>query len=1163
MADLHETRRPYNFAVREGRPDLYATHVKMNRAAGAVLDWLLTVRGGLSAVRVEMEDRSARFIAMRMLVRCWFVPETGVEKHWVPTVDRVREILVSDGVPPAMQAEWLEIAGPLLRAPIAESAGWVDRRARYDRMSNAWTLSQEAIDDIFGGDAAPLLTYDNAHGDKAIKLASAWISKRLGSGEGSDYALLAKQYVRVAHAADTFATMPTGEALAQRAGFTELLAAFPHKGRASSTILSLQTLAEGTLTKEKWETFATRARKDAAAALRKPEKGQSAHSNAFAAIVEAQLGFPFRGTRDHLAEYSCAMDLGARRFWQQHSGIARAEEARVKQDAEIQQALAALDPLALGWITRYRARRGVELGSPDVTLTSRTIRGWEDVHAAWQACVTPAERIEAVARLQAGEGVTERIGDPALFRALAEVDAEPVRRDVRMLRAYVAIDQEQRKAVAVATIDPFRSPVWVEYGVSRLKLKRVDDGYELETFVDKGVGAVRVRPKNARFLRELALHGTTDAQKVNVPRADTLAALTVAQPATEEQQIVNGRLVVDRESLISLASMEEEERVVAGAALRWQLTYSAKLRKRAIDEDLIDGLRRNKGTKGELGLSGIPGLRVLGVDRGTRHGVTLAVVEAMSTEEVCARFPDVAKEAKSAKTLRLRPNGPDGRALRVKRIGGPQCKAPWALLEQTWHLRLPGESRDERSWATPEALGYLREVERLLEIDLGMSAKRIDAIEVLAIAAKVLHRVVRSNGDLLRAMTGIRAGGSARGEALLGLRNTLKVARHGEQFAVEQKHAFAGVLHVTQTDEEIAILANRESESLQAAEHAANLWLKRDERIRKALGHLRRYCRVMRGHRFGGLSLEKYWALDAYHRLQLAYLNRPTPECPEGPKRHEGQALRIQKALERVATERVRLMAHGIVAAALGGARDGSPTPKQRVHAPCAVVAIEDLSGMRSTRGRTRYRNKQIRVMAPQKMAQILQDMCDLHGLKIAEVSAAYTSRRDAFFNEPGIVASKRSVWHVVRRGDHFRSALEKRVAAEVRSRYDVRNKVYTDGRGRAWHEGGAVVPTVLMPEECGAHFVTQRGIYDADFNAAMNIALEPVTDASWEGAWMDVPVDERGRTRPDARKQRPIVQIESDGRPTRAFRTADGIWVSQREYWITQEEQMILRLAS
>lgn len=43
-------QRPYDIELREHSQELYATHLAVNRGAAYMLDWLLTLRGGISAM---------------------------------------------------------------------------------------------------------------------------------------------------------------------------------------------------------------------------------------------------------------------------------------------------------------------------------------------------------------------------------------------------------------------------------------------------------------------------------------------------------------------------------------------------------------------------------------------------------------------------------------------------------------------------------------------------------------------------------------------------------------------------------------------------------------------------------------------------------------------------------------------------------------------------------------------------------------------------------------------------------------------------------------------------------------------------------------------------------------------------------------------------------
>lgn len=139
---------------------------------------------------------------MIMATRCWFVPESRGDTGFIPTVERLEEILVADQVDEATRRHWLDLAVPLLAAPIKEGSVWVDRRARYDAAATDLALCPEAVDDVLFANAlfdrATFFTFDAKRTNECGPAARAWFSKRLGSGDGANFPVLAKLYTRLA-----------------------------------------------------------------------------------------------------------------------------------------------------------------------------------------------------------------------------------------------------------------------------------------------------------------------------------------------------------------------------------------------------------------------------------------------------------------------------------------------------------------------------------------------------------------------------------------------------------------------------------------------------------------------------------------------------------------------------------------------------------------------------------------------------------------------------------------------------------------------------------------------------------------------------------------------------------------------------------------------------
>ncbi len=1201
------TQRPYDVEVREHREALYATHVAVNGASTATLEWLLAVRGGLPATSAFPGDidEAAQRERIVMLTRCWFVPEVGgAAPAIVPTPARLEEILRADGLSDDQCAQWLSIGEPLLGVPIRDDAHWVDRRAAYDAAKQQLALSHEAVDDILFSSGLfsreTFLSFSVKRATSCIQAARGWLSKRLGSGTGADFARLASIYRAIAAAAQDDRSDAVSIARAcgcaddgQLTAFERLLASLSAAGHKSRTKNALVALRAGTLDAERRAALADTAKADAAACDAKPHKRAQPWSTAWAALVERAYGLPFRGERDHLSEYAVAIDLAARRLSSQHAWTGRAEAERVANAAARREAEAAIPPAALAWLDAYRRTRAEDLGSASITVDERSIAGWPEICAVWGTCTTAAERIE---QLRALQGELRPFGDRTLFVALAGDDAAPVRECTDALPQFAALPAADGLAPAIRHIDPHTSPVWLEYGTSRWALRHHDRMLTLATLVDGTLATATVKPRSRRLERDLLTPPASATPSVS--RADSLGRLSAGDALTvPETSIDNGRLTTNRNALAHLARLPDEQRRAAAARLPWRLTFSASLPQRPLDPRLVERLRALKGTtgKGRPGLSNIPGLRVLAVDLGLRHGAACAVLETINPQEATALARAGTVALQPAATYALLPDpARNGRPIRLRRIAGDDAAAPWARVEQTWTIRLPGERAAERRAAAPWEVSWLSDLAGQLGAPVNASGESLTALRngVVAVA-----RALRANGELVRLATRLRDPASdprqrpadaVRLEALerLATRADGTLARAQEERLLYRQtsgsidpRSTAG--RPSKGSEEIGNALDPRAAAADPARCAALaaalevMWKRRDEAMRRALRTLRRVLRPSgaEARQRGGLSLERIDLVDRAYRLQRAMLARPTPEEPRGRRPAPQQAQRLRTLRQTLATERIRLLAHGIVAAALGGERSGTLTAGARaVHTPCSVIVVEDLSTLRTTRAQVRSRNRQISVLAPAEIERIVRDVCALHGLLLYTVPAAYTSLRHGITGAPGMLAEQVSVnaflfssrWQ--RERDRARRSTSPRATLlrALFSRWDDATGTWLDERGRAWrwdgsrwrgHGSSAAPSALLVPIELGPLFVDETGReVDGDQNAAVNIALAAITDPMWPGVWWSV------LCRPDGRVDAAVAKLpgvprgtllDAPGRPTRAWRDdPTGAWLPTRAYW-------------
>lgn len=1168
------TQRPYDLELREYRSALYATHVALNRAAAVALDWLLTVRGGLSAelaLRADALDADA----VTMLTRCWFVPEVGGNAPvTTPEPTRLESILVADGLSSAQRQRWHEIADSLLEAPIRKEARWVDRRAVYEQRRDVLRLSDEAINDIlfesglFTSETflslAPNVTGTLSHAMRG------YLSRRLGSGTGADFPRLARLYDRIAQAAaDQNATL-TSIASQVADDIDGLFDSLRMVGHRSRTLMTLKAWREGTMSPERRATLAEDAANDARSCRKKIPKLTMPWTDALAHELERASGLPWRGERDHLAEYSVILDLAARRFSAHHSWIKRNEALRIERRANTVAArveIAAISQDALDLLDRICAERKID---------QRSTSAWKLVHEAWTACSATTERVEAVRTLQAER--RGEFGDPALFEQLALDNAACVRDHPETLELYAKIDRREPLAVAVKHIDPHRSPAWVEYGKSRLTIRCADEYLELETVAGGSISTIRTRARSTRLRDDLL--AAPREETPTAPRADSLGRLRAgANLSVPRVTIDNGRLYVPHDALARLANIKDDAaRYDAAARLPWRLTFSAELPVPPIDARLITALRAMKGTKGprrtRRHFSGIPHLRILGVDLGLRAGAACAIVETLTNDDVrtlCSKANVVPPQPhQSALVFK----GADGERVALRRIAADDAPAPWARIEQTWTVRLPGEGRDAVRRSTDREIAHADAIGRRLMETIYAGTSTLD---LRRSCTKAVLAAVRRNNRLARTIANLEVvAPDASGRApewlrLQGIQRLTHTARRAHPW-LDDERAIARRTVGELDDAAAALLADDAAVCASLAQRLRTVWAQRDDVLRACLRELRQMTREQHAEarRQGGLSLKRLEAIDGYYRLLRAWACRPHPDEPSGRPAPPLYAKRIGDLRRRLATERVRLLANRIVSAALGGPRWPGDTTR---HVPCSAIVTEDLADLRTNLSRPRARNRQIAVLAPATIAKMFDDVCELAGVLHYTVPPEYTSRRNAVTGAPGCFIREVPLDELLF-GSRWEHAANRRgpIARLIRTyqrHYDAERATWTDAKhrtwywnGTRWHGPGQGPPSAMVPVELGPRFLGVDGrCFDADTNAAANIALLPLVDPAWEGAWWSVPVGENGRTDPIARTAgAPDVQLPT-GRRTQAWHLDDS-WVCTADYWQAVEERVCALIA-
>jgi hypothetical protein len=268
----------------------------------------------------------------------------------------------------------------------------------------------------------------------------------------------------------------------------------------------------------------------------------------------------------------------------------------------------------------------------------------------------------------------------------------------------------------------------------------------------------------------------------------------------------------------------------------------------------------------------------------------------------------------------------------------------------------------------------------------------------------------------------------------------------------------------------------------------------------------------------------------------------PTKNIPErGDEELVDFGLSVLRAMERLRENRVKQLASRVIEAALGIGREphhrgGRQLKRSRIqtHTPCHAVIIENLQNYRPDDVQTRRENRQLMAWASARVSKYLQEGCQLHGLYLREVPAAYTSRHDSRTGAPGVRCKDISVEELlaphwsVRRAVNALDAktcgesadFDTRLAiATIRAqercgtacdRYLVELFNHWRRRSQSEYKGRSV----RIPARGGEIFATADadspilGGLQADLNAAANIGLKAICDPDWPGAWSYLPVD-------------------------------------------------------
>jgi hypothetical protein len=632
-----------------------------------------------------------------------------------------------------------------------------------------------------------------------------------------------------------------------------------------------------------------------------------------------------------------------------------------------------------------------------------------------------------------------------------------------------------------------------------------------------------------------------------------------------EEKHWNGRLQAPRRQLNEIADLldsgrlgedEKARRVEAArAAIRWTLTFSARLQPQGAWLQYANqnqlGQRphaeENKKRTGraQLVLCRLPGLRVLSVDLGHRYAAACAVWQTVGADEVLAAC------AAGGTTL-----GDDALHVMVKQASRTTLyrrtgATTWARLDRNFVVRLPGE-RDDIRKAGPEEISAVAEMEqgishveperpvqvaelmrhslgllraalarhnRRAGISIGLASHdrvlpggRVQALpdeeRAESVAGALFDWYMLANGT---EWVDIQAGELWRTHIAPLLEADLPADMQGSSFHERARIRDGALASLLQVARRLPA-----AQRMELSEHWRTVWLYEETHWRKRLRWIKDWLLPSgpggpQVRHVGGLSVLRLENLRALYRLQKAHAGRPRVK-PEGHRAlpstvGEAFAQQTLDALERLRENRVKQTASRIVAAALGLGED----LVTRRSLPCHAVVVENLTHYRPDETRTRRENRQLMSWCAARVGKYLSELCELYGLIVREVPAAYTSRQDSVTGAPGVRVVDVPVAKFFRPGGFWER--ECRAAEQaVKSGGDLeRSRLLVDLSDLS-EETRRQLGCVRVPMEGGPIFVaadrrspTAKGL-QADLNAAANIGLRALMDPDWAGSWWYIP---------------------------------------------------------
>ncbi|MCS7042933.1 MAG: type V CRISPR-associated protein Cas12b [Arcobacter sp.] len=1226
------------------------THEEFNLAVRFWSDLLLTACGGFQPAAAtgagdgtEGEQRFRRIL----LALSWLRVESRTpenERYRVPSeklAETLQEILRTRGADSRSIGQWTCDCHEIFHSAIREDACWVNRARKFDDLvaelpdGAREAILEDAVFRFVPEGKYWALENQQSIDQKAdyIKPARELVSNRLGMGRGKDFASIAAAKERIADWAEKVSRdlspqqLRTSLALAMgwrddgNLFFADVRANVGVNGPQPTSIRLLKALSLGHPID--LGRLASACRTEAA---EKREKiGQKSSRGRYGWLLSLwnrqQELHPFPTQTDFRAS---SLSEAAIRVFSNWSWIKRSVRERESAAAD-RSRLQEVPEDAQRFLDEYCRRRADETGAlAGYRIRRRAIEGWERVVEAWSqhSCRTQAQRESRVAALQAEWEEGRKFGDATLFHALAADEARCVwlRGGVpepQILAHYVAAREaeavyRERKVPMFRHVDAWQHPAFLQFGKSRLEVRYTPPGSS-----PGGVGRVSLQLidpargelerkefawRSKRLRRELfgVGDGEAHAASVRVPRFHRLA-LAAGGAAAEQQAVV--RLFEGKEQWNGRLQFRRD---IGGSAdnPRWLLTLSAQLSPLASAPrpNAREDARRGYGAR-LLFSRQQEGFRVLGVDLGQRHAAACAVWQTLSRESVEKECRLRGVPVPTAEDLHALIPDEAGRLRVYRRIGGDLLAdgrtahpAPWARLERTFLIRLPGEDHPARPILPEEKA----ELDRFVE-QAGFPVLKERRVDLqMRHCLRQARRFLRELAELARLpelLTQARWEEAARRwQALSNLSSPL-----GKRCAAMWAEALGetgadpnaetqgsgGSIPEKAVRLETALASNGED----WANRFEHFWQEQHELGRQMVRWLRQWVapqgRHGKGKRSaGGLSMLRINNLTDLYRLEKSWATLPTPNAPTGRVVSENFCAKLLEMRDRLRETRVRLIASRILEAALGVGREpekrkAQPLPKRANSAPaderhrrCDAIVIEDLSGYGTAETRLRRENRMLMNWSKGRILKHLREGAELLGIPLLEVVPNYTSRQDSRTGAPGLRMTKCCVEVLLRRRE-WQKRLEDATTDTPQGSYLCQLRTLLRQLPAACE--------VYLPDPAGDTFMTAdadspiAGGIHADLNAAANIALRALRDPDWPGAWWYLPVN-TSTGRPDVadrlkgcqaeglkrvRVDRALSRngIRNVWRDPSALPLDQGEWQLYGEYWEGVQQRVFTRL--